>query len=427
MSDPHSTYLAELERAHRRNAICFYADGFLFLFGLALVFPSTILAGFVHHFSGSASAAATLTAIFLTGMALPQPFGAFLSHRRTRRKSLVVTLATLQKIPIFLLATFSLFAGQYAGIAVPVIFILFSVFSLFCGLVGPVWADWIGRVIDPRRRGRTLGFRTFWMSLGGLCGALVSQTLLERGGGRETYALLFHLAFISMSLTTACLILTVEMEFPRPTKVIRFVPFLKRLATVLRENAAYRRYVLAMTLFFVTSIVPAVAIWFATHRFDAADLDGWDPDRAAGRWNLVMWLVQALFGLAIGGHAQRHGPFPALALFGLSALAMPFLALLAPGPAWYSSVFVAFGVSQSAFFVAHLGTIYALSPGEDRLPYLAASELLKVPVLLATLLGGAMLLDSGDPTMVAWVIGLSALAPLVGLAIMPRVARESGI
>ena len=49
-------YLAELERHHRRNSWLFYADGFVFLFGIAAMFPSTILAGYIGHFSHSASA-----------------------------------------------------------------------------------------------------------------------------------------------------------------------------------------------------------------------------------------------------------------------------------------------------------------------------------------------------------------------------------
>lgn len=425
-------YLDDVARVHGRNSLLFYLDGFLFLLALAMMFPSTVLAGYVERFSSSASAAALLTVVWLVGIVLPQPFVTYLSHRRARRKGLVVFGATFQKLPLFGLWLLSLQAEEHPELVFPGCAILFGLFALSCGCVAPVWTDWIGRVLDPRRRGRTLGLRTFWMSFGGLVGALIAGGALEGKVENSTYSHLFLAAFVASSLTLPCLWFTIEPNYPVATRVLSLPRYLQRLVGVLREHRVFLRYVVGSALVHGTLIVPGIGLWLATEQFaslqtaEHAGAVGWTVDQAAGRWNAIMWGAQALFGLAAAPIVQRHGPQVALWSLAASAIALPPLALLAPGPASFSLVFLAFGVFQSAFFMAHLGTIYALTPGDDRLPYFAVAELLKVPVVLLSVLGGAWLVDHLTLEGVRWVVALSLAFPIVGVLLLPRVGREHG-
>ena len=188
------------------------------LWGAAVGFftPATILSLALVDLGRTASTVGLFTALYYTGMNLPQAFSALaLPPRFTNPKPLA--LLHLPTISSVLIAGLGFALTPPDAQMAKLIFLMagFSLFALSQGMVIPFWVGFIGRAIPEKTRGRYFGTSFFVSGITGtFTGWLASRWVLE-GGLRWGYALCFILAAFFM-VGSAWMLTWLKPLIPQP-------------------------------------------------------------------------------------------------------------------------------------------------------------------------------------------------------------------
>lgn len=370
------------------NFLLQIATQFFTKLGDAIANPKTVLAWLLAALSAPAVFTAFLVPIRESGSLIPQLVIASYVRRMPVRKWVFVVGSVLQALAVFSMAVVAAtLTGSAAGFALIGALI---VFSLSRGLCSVASKDVLGKTVPKTRRGRVSGWSE---TLAGLVTIGIGTFLLFDGNGSDTavgtWVLLLTIAG-GLWLVGASTYAAIREE-PGATEGggNALTEALKRLA-LLREDAPFRRFVIARSLLLCSALSAPFFILLAHENTDGA------------------LLVLGLFVIADGVASLISAPFwgrfadrssrrvmviagAAAALVGLALVAIvQFSGELAAATWLYPLFFFLLAIAHAGVRMGRKTYVVDLAGGNKRTDYVAVSNTVIGVVLLVTGSVGAL-------------------------------------
>lgn len=380
--------------------------------GMNLVSMGTVLPVFLQQHGATNGLIAFIPALSALGMGVPQLFSGYMVGRSRRLKPWVLWLHVLAPLP---LAVLSLGLALRWAPPVPMVLVGWGLFYGWIGLLFPVWLDYMGKILDPARRGRAFGLIFFTQTVAGALGVTAAAALLEGGTSLARYALLFALA--SVTLSGGSLLFMGTREEAAPEEPREPFTLAQHVGTLVRMGARTPWLRLYMgSRWLVRGGYPLILHFFAVY---AVAKQGVSPAQAA-LYGTAGLAAQALAGMAAGMLGDRLG-HKVPVLLGQGCLLASCALILLPLPAWiYFAVAALTGASLAAEYTSQTAWIMDLAaPGERQATLALVGFLLTPAAVLAPLAGGFLMDRVGFPAVVAGVGAALVFAMILEVAALP--------
>lgn len=367
----------------RRNFILNVVDGAVFAFALSFASRSAVLPVYVESIGGNSVALSLIPVIWILGFNLPQLAVANLAGQVSPKKPFVLKTALVQRLAWLLLAavTFVVAGRLDSGLALPLFFVLYALAAAAGSINLPVWFDLIAKITPVRLRGRLFALRTVVGALLGIMGGWVVERILAADSSPSGFALLFAIAFCVMMVGYLSLVLLREGEATVPKRRLRYREYLRELPQVLRRERNFRNFLIADSLLISAMMVEA---FFAVDAIRTFGL----PDAYAGRFTVVVMISMAAGTLLFGWVADHWGHRLNLILASAWMAVGATAALLAPSVEVYYLAFVGIACAVGLRTTSQLPIIAEISGEEDRPTFVALTNVLTAPFVLAGVAGG---------------------------------------
>ncbi len=362
------------------NFLLQIATQFFTKLGDAIANPKTVLAWLLAALSAPAVFTAFLVPIRESGSLIPQLVIASYVRRMPVRKWVFVVGSVLQALAVFLMAVVAAtLTGAAAGFGLLAALV---VFSLSRGLCSVASKDVLGKTVPKTRRGRVSGWSE---TLAGLVTIGFGSFLLFGGDGSDTaigtWVLLLTIAG-GLWLVGASTYAAIREE-PGATEGggNALTEALKRLA-LLREDAPFRRFVIARSLLLCSALSAPFFILLAHQNTEGALL-------VLGLFVIADGVASLISAPFWGRFADRSSRWvmviagAAAALVGLALVAIVQLGGEIAGATWlYPLFFFLLAIAHAGVRMGRKTYVVDLAGGNKRTDYVAVSNTVIGVVLL---------------------------------------------
>lgn len=362
----------------RRNFVVNVVDGAVFAFGLGFASRSTVLPVFVKNIGGDGIAISLISVLWILGFNMPQiAISNYVGHV-SPKKPLLLKTGLAQRLPWLLMAvvTFTMVDGLPRTIALPLFFVLLTLAAVGGSLNLPVWFDIVSKVTPVGMRGRMFAFRTVIGGVLGIIAGWIVERVLATWAYPDSFGLLFGLCFGAMMISYIFVCLIEEGNHPLPKKTLRYREYLRSLPRILREQTNFRNFLIGESLLVAATMVEAFFVVDAIESFGL-------PDSYAGRFTAVIMLSMVVGTLVFGYMADRWGHRINMVLAAAWMIVACGAALMADSVAVYYVVFVASALTLGLRTVSRLPIVAELCGEEDRPTYVALTNVVTAPFVLA--------------------------------------------
>jgi MFS family permease len=370
--------------------------------GFRIIQAPTFLPAYVFSLSGSTSWVGVARACQAVGMLFTPIYGATLIEHRTRVMPMVWLTGALMRLQVLLLALAGFFLGRDVNLVA--ICVLLGLFGFFTGMQAVTFSVLTSKVIPVENRGRLGGFRNFVAGLvasgvGILGGYLVQMNLLGNG-----YASVFLVSFVLAALGLCVLLVTREPESPTVRASTPLRARLRELPALVRDDPAYRRYLVARSVGTVGQMALPYYVVYAGERMHLGGADlGWFTGAFVG--------AQTVSNLVWGVLADRRG-FRDVMVGALATWIAATLGLLAADDFASLAVgFVGLGIGLGGFQLGSLNLVLEFGRREDLPMRIAVAQTAEQAVAaLAPLAGAALVAVASYPVLFWSAAAAQALA-----------------
>ena len=416
----------------RWNVPLLVLDGFIFALGFNFVSPVAIMPVFVARLTPIDLLAGSFTALEQIGIALPQFVAAKWAERAARagrRRWLKASANLVGRIPLAIaIAVLVALGDSHPAIVVGTVMAAFALLRLCDGSGVPAYYDVVGHAVHPRLRPRYFAWQQAASALGGILSATAARWLLAALPFPWNFAASFSTALV-LGIAVAVLFLFVREPGPvahaavavapaspiSPTAPERSaLPWWQAIIAILRDDARFRRLVMARALIGIAGMAPAYYAVAAVRRLHATDSD-------AATFGIVV-LASQLAGTLTWGEVAARTRRPWFLLGGPLAGAIgATIAILAVTVSGAYPTFVAAGVATAAQLMCDMSMPIQLAErvGASRSTYVAAYNLLIIPFSIAApLVGGLLAATIGFDAIDGVAILAYVAAGVVGLTVV---------
>ncbi|MHB2019017.1 MAG: MFS transporter [Candidatus Xenobia bacterium] len=281
-----------MDRA-RRNFTLNVAEGVCFSVAIAFISQTATLPLFVRQYTASDQAVGAIPALYMLLLSLPQVMGAATAAVSNNFWRLLQVQFLLPRLPFCLLAVVPWLPRSWA---LPVFFVMWSLFSLMLGFQNPMWYEFVSEVIPPGDFGRFFGLRYLFSGVGGLLAAGAASLVLAAFPGRAGFSLCFALGALFACISYAGIMATRHEFRPRQQT---WTSDSRRIL----EHANFRRYVLARFVLAGSAMAVAFYIVYAQAHYRLSL-------EASSLLAVALVHVPNLIGLPLGRLADRIGNRP---------------------------------------------------------------------------------------------------------------------
>lgn len=406
---------------YRRNLALLSIGGMSFVIGMSFSDPNTVLPTFARELTSSAPLIGMIATLQSGAWMLPQLFAANFVANKPRKAPYVFIPCAIGRPLYFVLAATTLFwAKTHPLLALLSLYFCNTWFYMTDGLASASWFDVLAKTMPGRLRGR---FLLISQSGGGLLGVgagLIVQRILAPSfhlSYPQNYALLFFIAAIFYALSTFPILFVKEpiesAHAERPT----WSRYVKMLGEALRNNRAFRLVIGARLLvglgnmalpFFVLyaleglRLSPTIVGLGVTAQVAGRMLAGFFLDYGVRRLGTRKTLLGGLILCALG---------PAL------AMVTPLVGLILSKEVlvyFYALAFLFLGVSLNAVTWAFTNYILEIAPPEDRSTYMGLTNTISGVMIVAPLIGGALLQLTNYSVLFAVTLTVYLAAMVIG-------------
>lgn len=424
---------------HRRNYFSGILNGIFTRLGMSLTHPGLVLSVFVRALGGSNALVGLLSTIRFGGWFLPQFLAASWIQPRPRRVPIAVALEIVRVLIYGVLGvlTYTL-SLSHPRLLLLIFFVLFTFSRLTTGSGALARLDAIGKVVSPLRRASFFATRNFWGGALIFGAGFLVRYLLDPTHGPPfplNFTLLFTLSscsFIAATLAFAQIKETPDdAEQPHHSLKAQLV----RAPALLKQNPAFRRYLLVRVLLNMTRLsepfypilaldvlgAPASMVGLYLSAMTLASILSnllWQRvERARGVHFLIRIssLLTALTPLlaaalpwlmrSVGFTVERHGAFPAYLFIGVFLLA---------------------GGSESGRIIGLMALLLGVAPDEERASYIGLVNTVLGVVSFLPILSGAIIDRIGFEPIFFVATGLLLLGHLITLGWKSQTKPASG-
>lgn len=199
----------------RRNFVCHWLEGGLYMGGLAFLQPETVMPKMVEQLGGRSAIIAVMPALLPAAFALMGLFVSPVVERLARFKPWVMIFGLLQRLPYLVTGLLLWFANDAGPWLLPVV-VLTPVASGLVGGMGVVaWMEMVTRMLPERIRAAGWAARYIMQACIGMgAGAVIHQVLTHMPGQRG-YAVLHLIAFAFLFVSWVSQAFMRELPGPR--------------------------------------------------------------------------------------------------------------------------------------------------------------------------------------------------------------------
>ena len=381
-----------------RNYTLGVVNGWLTALGDAFYNPTIVLATFAALLGAPGPVVGLLPALVLSGWLIPQGFLAPWVARLPQKIVLYrgVALFRLLGLVTVTLATFLL--GGNPQLLLGIFLVGLTLNALANGVSGLPFMEVVSKTIPARERAPFFGTRNLGGGFLGLLAGLAVAQYLELPFPMG-YGLAFGSGLLAYGLGWFLFGLVHE-----PAEVIKAekVPILLPL-----RDPLFRRAVLARA---VLSLGGMVEPFYAAYAVKTFAVSG-----ATGNYLTVYLLAFTVSNLLWIRVAMRYGSRALLAVAGLSAALVPWLALNASAT-WFMLVFLLQGAYYAAMFMGTQNYALSIAPSEYRSAYIGLFNTILGITSFAPVLGGFVVEAWGYPVL----FGLASVFYVVGFVLVRR-------
>jgi hypothetical protein len=320
-----------------------------------------------------------------------------------RRKGFWVWAGLVQAATLVVIAIAA--AALSGGVAGVVVLVMLAVFSLAGGIGSVAFGDVMGKTIVTRRRGRLLGLRA---AAGGVITIAVGGTLAATLGSEAQRGTFVALLLASAALWVAGAWLFGLIREPAGATAGARTPLAEARAgaTVLREVAGFRRFLIARALLAVTEV--AVPFYVLAAREAGVDASGLGAFLAAS--GVAAVVSNPIWGRVTDRSSERTVMTAAGGLGVAAAVLAALLLVVDSGSeaAYAAVVFVAVA-AQEGVRLGRKAYLVTASPPSERPLYVALANTIMGVVMITLALLGVVAEVAGVPAAVGAVVGLSLL------------------
>ena len=405
----------------KRNTRLGIANGVLFSLAEAFSDANLVLSVFVRQLGASPVIVGLLPALKNGGWLLPQLWSAG-RLQAMRHKLPVYQRAGIVRFCIWILmAGLVWFSGWLsAGWLLAAFILAYSLYSFTGGAGSVAFQEVVAKTIPVQRRGAFFGTRNL---LGGLLGFCLASPVVGWVLSVNSPFLFPHNFAVLVTISLVCIGLGVIMfsrisEPPthNPPAPVRGGEMLRMMPTLLREDVAFRRYVVSRMITRFAGLADPFYILYAREVLHVAP-------RMIGVYLAIRVLSAALSNVWWSQVADRHGNRLLILLTGALIGVVPIWALLVGplgallGPAslgWlFGGVFLLIGLSVDGAGTAGLTYVMELAPDTRRPQYIGVSNTLMGVATFFPVLGGVLISSLGYGPVFAMTAVFGALGLLV--------------
>ncbi len=186
---------------YKENNIKNIMHGFFLAVAMTIAEPSTILPLIIHHFTQNVIIIGVFVSLLRGGAILVQLVAAF--HAQTFKKAIpyLRRVFAVRVISWFLIGLSIYFVGDKNPILTLTFFGIFLfIFSFSAGFGSIYFMEIMAKVFDKQERGKTMANRQFFAALGSIISGGVAGWVLSEFKPPESYAYLFMISAILMSI-----------------------------------------------------------------------------------------------------------------------------------------------------------------------------------------------------------------------------------
>jgi len=376
------------ERFYRRNFLALAGDYILFGVAFAILSPRVLPPNFVDQLTGDPVLVGLAGLLFSVVWMMPQLLFAPYVNRAARKKPYITIPAFPARVIFIPVGLLMIAIGPgSAGLLILVFLSGYVALAVGDGCSVIPWMDILGSSLNNRLRGRLFAWS---QAATGVLVTLIAVPLVRHVLGPEgptfpnNYALLMIVVGALLTLALASFVLTREGHSPPPQDspgLREYGPFLARL---LREDAGFRRYLLARFAYDLIRIAEPFYIVYAT------SVIGQEDAVAVSDEILLATLTGVVAALIMGQLNAKRGPRDVVRLATSAALIAPLLALSGRivGPVGIHLTWIALSLAGTAFVPGFLNWVVEYAPPGYRPIYSGMANTFSIAALLSPLIGG---------------------------------------
>lgn len=386
-----------------------------FNLAMSFIYGATVLSLYASYLTDSAILIGVIPAVQGVMFMLPQLLTAQRTQKLAHKKSLVVRISVMERLPYLVIGLSILLwpeAPRTLGYMVLILSLMIATGS--GGLAGPAWKTMLAKVVPVRRRGSMFGVSSALGGVLGLGGAALSRHVLSAYAYPISFAICFLLCFLFQVCSYVCVAL--NREPAREPKAVAPSPraYWRQLPRILRGNPNFCRYLVGNALLTFGAMGTALYIVYGRRTLDISDA-------FAANLTMAVLLGQIVATPLMGRLADLRGNKWLTELGALLGAGSVLLILLARSPMALYPAFFLFSAGRATTHLANMGITMEFC-SEDELPTFTAlaGTLSGIPVLLAPLVGGWLADTAGFAAL--FVVGIAFF--FVGWAMMRWGVRE---
>jgi hypothetical protein len=387
--------------------------------GDLVVDPKTVLAWLLAAVGAPAAAAAMLVPVRESGSMLPQAALVPWVRSLPVRKWVWVAGAAGQALAVLAMA--ALAATTTGAVAGWGIVGALAGFALARSLSSIASKDVLGRTIPKGQRGQVSGFATVASGLVAITVGLALRTFGGDEGGASTFALMLGVAAFAWVAAGAIYAALTEARGEHDAEVDRRAT--TRALALLRDDAPFRRFVVARTLLLVSALTPPFVVALATD-VGGAGLAGLGP------FVIGSGVAALLGGRGWGRFADRSSRLVMVWAAGSAAVTVLVLLLLLRVETvrefelLYPAVYLLLALAHTGSRIGRKTYVIDLADGNKRTDYVAVSNAAMGVLLLVTGAVSAAIASIGPEAALLFLAILGLLAVPVGLT-LPEVSGRA--
>jgi hypothetical protein len=380
--------------------------------GDLVVDPKTVLAWLLAAVGAPASAAAMLVPVRESGSMLPQAALVPWVRSLPVRRWVWVTGAAGQATAVLVMA--ALAATTTGAVAGWGIVAALAVFALARSLSSIASKDVLGRTIPKGQRGQVTGLATVASGVVAITVGLGLRLFGGDDGGAGTIALLLGVAALAWVAAGAIYATLVEVRGDHDDRVDRRAA--GRALALLRDDAPFRRFVVARALLLVSALTPPFVVALATD-VGGAGLAGLGP------FVIGSGVAALLGGRGWGRMADRSSRLVMVWAAGAAAAVVLLLlaALRIDGVReveWvYPAAYLLLALCHTGSRIGRKTYVVDLADGNRRTDYVAVSNAAMGVILLLTGALSAAIAAFGPEAALLFLAALGVAAVPVGLSL----------
>jgi hypothetical protein len=389
--------------------------------GDLVVDPKTVLAWLLASVNAPAAAAAMLVPVRESGSMLPQAALVPWVRSLPVRKWVWVAGAAGQAVAVLAMALLA--ATTTGAVAGWGIVGALAVFALARSLSSIASKDVLGRTIPKGQRGQINGLATVASGLVAITVGLALRLLGGEAGGAGTFALLLGVAALAWVAAGAVYASVREARGEHDETIDRRATL--RALALLRDDAPFRRFVIARTLLLVSALTPPFVVAIATD-VGGAGLAGLGP------FVIGSGVAALVGGRAWGRFADRSSRLVMVWAAGSAAVVVLALLLVLRLDGvrelelLYPGVYLLLALAHTGSRIGRKTYVIDLADGNKRTDYVAVSNAAMGVLLLVTGAISAAIATFGPEAALLFLAVLGVLAVPVGLSLPEASATSAG-